>query len=187
MNQFQIISGYTINTPYEKEVKNLKRSLENFGFSSEHIVGFESLGTWEKNCQQKALIIKSKLRELAVPVVWLDADAILRKNPILFSQIEKDIAFCYSKIAGKYELLSGTIFLKPTELNFKILDEWINLNNLDPNQWDQRNLQKIIKSWNIDYYNLPLSYCKIDYIKCTEVIISQNQASRRFKKLLKTI
>jgi len=184
MNKFQIVSGYTKNTPYEKEVQNLKTSLDKFGFSCEHIVGFENLGTWEKNCQQKALILKSKLQELKTPIVWLDADAVLKKNPVLFYEIEKDIAFCYYRIAGKDELLSGTIFLKPSEISFKILDEWIKLNNQNPKEWDQRTLQKIIKNFKIDYYNLPPSYCKIDYIKCDEIVIGQNQSSRRFKSII---
>jgi|694.fasta_scaffold15908_8 hypothetical protein len=184
MNKFQIVSGYTKNTPYEKEVQNLKASLDKFGFSCEHVVGFENLGTWEKNCQQKALILKSKLQELKTPIVWLDADAVLKKNPVLFYEIEKDIAFCYYRIAGKDELLSGTIFLKPSEISFKILDEWIKLNNQNPKEWDQRTLQKIIKNFKIDYYNLPPSYCKIDYIKCDEIVIGQNQSSRRFKSII---
>jgi hypothetical protein len=184
MNKFQIVSGYTKNTPYEKEVQNLKASLDKFGFSCEHIVGFENLGTWEKNCQQKALILKSKLQQLKTPIVWLDADAVLKKNPVLFYEIEKDIAFCYYRIAGKDELLSGTIFLKPSEISFKILDEWIKLNNQNPKEWDQRTLQKIIKNFKIDYYNLPPSYCKIDYIKCDEIVIGQNQSSRRFKSII---
>lgn len=184
MNKFQIVSGYTKNTPYEKEVQNLKASLDKFGFSCEHIVGFENLGTWEKNCQQKALILKSKLQELKTPIVWLDADAVLKKNPVLFYEIEKDIAFCCYRIAGKDELLSGTIFLKPSEISFKILDEWIKLNNQNPKEWDQRTLQKIIKNFKIDYYNLPPSYCKIDYIKCDEIVIGQNQSSRRFKSII---
>jgi hypothetical protein len=103
---------------------------------------------------------------------------------MLFYEIEKHIAFCYYRIAGKDELLSGTIFLKPSEISFKILDEWIKLNNQNPKEWDQRTLQKIIKNFKIDYYNLPPSYCKIDYIKCDEIVIGQNQSSRRFKSII---
>lgn len=184
MNNFTIISGYTINTPYEKEVENLKRSLASLGLSTEHIIGFKNQGTWEKNCQYKAIIIKNKLLELNRPVVWLDADAVVKKNPELFFRIDKDIAFCFRKIVKSLELVSSTIFIKPTDLNFSIIDEWIKLNNLNPKEWDQKILQKIIEEKNIDYYNLPFSYCKIDYMKSDEIVIGQNQASRRFKSII---
>ena len=84
MNNFTIVSGFTLKTPYESEVQFLRESLKKFSLTDEHIVGYENQGTWRKNCQYKALIIKSKLEELNSPVVWLDADAVLLSYPKLF-------------------------------------------------------------------------------------------------------
>lgn len=177
---YKIVSGYTKNTPYEKEINNLRISLKQFGFTDEHLVPFENKGTWEKNCQYKAYIIKEKLKQLNTPVVWLDADAVLKKSPDIFCQINEDLGLCFYR----QELMSGTLFFKPTENNFKLLDEWIKLNNENPQKWDQKVLQQIVNNWKINYYKLPLSYCKIDYIKTNEIVIGQNQASRRFKKII---
>lgn len=181
MNDFIIVSGFTKNTPYEKEIENLRLSLNNFKLSTEHLVGFENLGTWEKNCQQKALIIKQKLIELNCPVVWLDADAVIVKFPEIFLSIRKDVGLCFYQ----GQLCSGTLFFKPTDGNFKILDEWINENELNPKQWDQKVLQRVVKKNKIDYHKLPVSYCKVDNFISKEIVIMQNQASRRFKNAVK--
>lgn len=180
--KLNFISAYTVNTPYEKEVENLKKSLIQFGFSTEHVVPIHNLGTWEKNCQQKATVIKDKLLELQEPVIWLDADAVVKKEPNLFYSIEEDLAFCINKKNGNF--LSGTIFMKPTKIIFNLLDHWIVNCHNNPEEWDQKILQKLIIEKKIKYYTLPYSYCKVDFFKSNENIISQNQASRRFKRII---
>jgi len=174
------ISAYTVNTPYEKEVENLKESLIKFGFSTEHIVPINDLGTWEKNCQQKATVIKNKLLELREPIVWLDADAVIKKPPTLFTEIEEDFGICVYR--GEY--LSGTVFLKPSKQIFDLLDEWIQECINNPKEWDQKILQKLILDKKINHFILPSSYCKVDFFKSDDNVISQNQASRRFKKII---
>jgi hypothetical protein len=65
--------------------------------------------------------------------------------------------------------------------------EWIQLNAKNINIWDQKNLTILMNKYKISYLNLPVSYCKIDFAKCSEkIIIGQNQASRRFKKTIDT-
>ena len=174
------VSAFTINTPYEQEVENLKKSLVQFGFSTEHIVPIQNLGTWAKNCQQKAKVIKGKLTELNEPIIWLDADAVINKEPELFSRIEKNLAIC----VYRNEYLSGTIFLKPTQQIHDLLDEWIIECEKNPTEWDQKILQRLILKNNIDHEVLPTSYCKVDFFKADDLVISQNQASRRFKKII---
>lgn len=178
--KLNFVSAYTINTPYEKEAQNLKESLIKFGFSTEHVVPINNLGTWEKNCQQKATVIKNKLLELQEPIIWLDADAVLNKDPKLFFNIEKDLAIC----VYRNEYLSGTIFLKPTEKIYGLLDEWIVECKKNPKEWDQKILQRLILKNNVEHEILPTSYCKVDFFKSDDNVISQNQASRRFKKII---
>jgi hypothetical protein len=178
--KINFVSAYTINTPYEQEVENLKKSLIKFEFSIEHIIPINNLGTWEKNCQQKATVIKNKLTELNEPIVWLDADAVINKYPELFGRIQKDLAIC----VYKNEYLSGTIFLKPSKQIFDLLDEWIQECINNPKEWDQKILQKLILDKKINHFILPPSYCKVDFFESDDNIISQNQASRRFKKII---
>jgi len=178
--KLNFVSAYTINTPYEKEVENLKESLIKFGHSTKHIVSIDNLGTWEKNCQQKAIVIKNKLLELREPIIWLDADAVIEKPPTLFNEIQEDLGICVYR--GEY--LSGTIFLKPSKQIFDLLDEWIKECANNPKEWDQKILQKLILDKKINHFILPSSYCKVDFFKSDDNVISQNQASRRFKKII---
>lgn len=178
---FKIISGYTKDTPYEQEITNLVESLRKYNITNYEIVEYDSFGNWSQNCQYKAYIIQDQLRKNNTPVVWLDADAVLYDYPILFETIDKDIAFCdyYGGVA------SGTLYIKPTIQMINLFDEWIHLNAQNINIWDQKNLTILINKYKISYVNLPVSYCKIDFANCSEkIIISQNQASRRFKKTI---
>jgi hypothetical protein len=177
MNKFTIVSGFTLKTPYETEVQLLKESLKKFSLNDEHIVGYENQGTWRKNCQYKALIIKSKLEELNSPVVWLDADAVLLSYPKLFEEIEEDIAL------AKYgEVMSGTLYFKPTRNVFSLLDEWIDENFKNPLTLDQSVLDRVLKRNDIKIKRLPFAYC--DFIGLKNCVIAQNQASRRFRQLI---
>jgi|Laugresu1bdmlbsd_1035121.scaffolds.fasta_scaffold04034_6 hypothetical protein len=180
MRNYEILSGYTLNTPYENEIKFLIESLKKFNFSCDHIVPYKNQGTWEKNCQYKAIIIKEKLKELKKPVVWLDADAVIVKNPILFENIKEDMASC-QWYGG---LISGTLYFKNNEKINEVINEWIELNEQNPKEWDQKTLTRVAKNKEISIKILPLSYCKIDYFKTKNAFIMQNQASRRFKRII---
>lgn len=178
---FRIISGYTRNTPYEQEVKYLIDSIKQYGITNYDIIGYNSFDNWSQNCQYKAYIIQDQLKKYNIPIVWLDADAVLYDYPILFEKIDQDIAFCdyYGGVA------SGTLYIKPTKQMIDLCSEWIRLNAQNVNVWDQKNLTILINQYKIPYYKLPVSYCKIDFAKCSDkIIIGQNQASRRFKKLI---
>lgn len=185
-NKFTIISAYTKNTSYEKEVINLKDSLLKCDVNNYEIIAFDSFGSWSRNCQYKAVLIKESLKKYDHPIVWLDADAVLCKYPSLFHDIDKDIAYC--KLYG--QVASGTLFFKPTELVFKIMDDWIKLNNINHNRFDQSCLFEVINKNNYKRmcYFLPIEYCKIFDLgpKCEDPTIIHNQASRRFKKEINT-
>ena len=182
MSNFTIISGFTINTPYENEVQFLKESLKKFSLNDQHIVSYETLGTWRKNCQHKALIIKKKLEELKSPVVWLDADAEIIKYPTLFENIEEDMAIAYY---GK-GVMSGTIYFKPTESVFSLLNDWIDENSKNPLVMDQSVLDKVLSRNSIKIKKLPFTYCDFRNLKgiLKGTVIAQNQASRRFRSFI---
>jgi hypothetical protein len=179
MRNYEIISGYTIGTPYEQEIQYLIESMKKFNFSCDHIVPYNNQGTWEKNCQYKAIIIKEKLKELNKPVLWLDADAVILKDPVIFEKIKEDIACAFW-----YGVVSSTLYIKNNDNTKIVIDEWITLNEKKPKEWDQRTLTEVLKDKTISIKKLSHSYCKIDYFKANDPFIIQNQASRRFKGLI---
>jgi hypothetical protein len=177
-----IISCYTENTPYEKEVQNLIKSVNLLGLKS-HIQPVSSLGSWEKNCQHKARYILETMEQFDQNIVWVDADAVIKKEPVLFDQLQADVAYYYME--HRKEVLSGTLFLRNNEKARQLLQSWIKINDTNT-LWDQKNLQQALDSHlTLEKEILPETYCKIfdnKHQKLKDPVIVHYQASRRFKR-----
>lgn len=182
---FTIVSFYTKHTPYEKEVKNLVTSLEKAGVKY-YVEGVESFGSWEKNCQYKAEFILKALNNFNTNIVWIDADAVVMRYPLLFDELDCDIAYHY--LSHRNELLSGTLFVKNNDKMRVVSSEWIKL-NASNREWDQKNLQKVVEADStIDRFILPAAYCKIydnHRQQVTDPVVMHYQASRRFKRSIR--
>jgi len=170
-----VISYYTKDTGYEKEIQGLIDSLRRFNLERD-IQGIDDLGGWQKNTHYKARFIKAMLEKHKRPVLWLDSDAIIRRYPFLFNDLDADMA-CYFK-SGQ-ELLTGTIYFSNSEKALGLINRWIRINNARPQIWEQRNLQGIIKDWDGKIKELPPAYCKIfDTMSVDKPVIEHFQASR---------
>lgn len=199
---YEIISFYTVNTPYEREAEKMKESLEKLGLSTEHIQPRKNLKNWHKNCCMKPYFIDEKLRELNKPVVWIDCDARVVKNPVLFEELidsDYDISVHFHK---DKELLSGTLFLRPTDKIFKLLYYWKFLLKEDmesglgtPPVWnglEQSALQYLLtskyKTFRVKGFKLPKEYIYVSdlgwWSDVKDPIIVHGQASRRYKQSL---
>ncbi len=146
------------------------------------IKGIESKGEWVKNASMKPEIIKEMmLKHKDRDILYLDVDAIVRQYPILFDSFSGDIGVHYK---NERELLSGTIFLKNISKVRLVIDEWANLQQRNPMQWDQKILQLVLdKQKNLNIINIPATYTQIfDTMKDVgEPVIEHFQASRRLK------
>jgi len=161
---YKAISMYTINTPYEQEVKYLEESLNNFNIEH-HSYPIQSTGIWSKNTQEKAKVLLQSMDDFPkYNIVWLDADAIVVQNPILFETLTCDFAAVMRPHRDKvrHRLLSGTMFMKNNDKMKDIINKWIALNGTNK-LWDQENLWNIIEQnrSNIKIENLPEEYTKI--------------------------
>jgi len=202
------VTAYTIDTPYEQEVKGLISGLEEHGVEYS-LVGYKSVGDWRKNCQNKQKFIIDTLRKGNRPVVWLDADARLRAYPKLFDNYPCDVGL-YKRLhtskqkaqlnGSQYHWESGTMYYKPTGDVFEFLECQMKLFEMfDAGQfsiWPET-------AWFIDHFNsgvfnngdirfvvgeLPVTY---SYIQDTthpdetpfkdDAVIIHTQASRRWK------
>lgn len=190
-----IISFYTPNTGYEKEVEGLTLSCKKFDleYSIDPIPNF---GTWEKNCCFKPKYILKKLTDLKRPVLWLDADAVIAKKPILFETLDADIALRITdELPNDHpsKMISGTVFVNHTPAAFKILKEWDNetetLFKKDPHLWDQVSLKNVLLRTSSKVYPLDQRYYQVynkieDEKTLNEAIILHFQASRTLKKTI---
>ena len=181
---FTVVSFYTEQTPYEREVANLIASLDKLGIRY-RVRGVKSQGSWEKNCQYKAEYIMDALTSMDTDIVWVDADAVVVKYPLLFDDLACDIAYHY--LENRRELLSGTLFFRNNDNARSLVDKWIKVNRTN-SRWDQKNLQEVVEAdAEIRKLILPAEYCKIYDNKLqavTDPVITHYQASRRFKKLI---
>lgn len=182
MNNFIVISYYTKDTGYEEEAKNLQASLEDFKIPYD-IVGIDNLGDWDKNTRYKAEFIYGMLQKYE-RVVFLDADAEVKKYPEIFDELDCDIAV---HIREGRELLSGTIFAQKTEKTLTLLKFWIAKNRSTAfSISEQRNLAHLLRGNEVPglkWVELPASYCQIfdSMAHNGEPVIQHNQASRRLK------
>lgn len=188
---YKVVAYYTKNTIYEKKVVTLQSSLDKFHIPY-HIEAINNLGDWYKNTSYKPTFLKGML--LKYPnedIVYVDVDAEFLSYPSLFEEYSKDpnvnIAVhnfdrsVYGKQGiGKFEVLSGTIFLKNNSKTLEIVKEWEQQCINNPRIWDQRSLEKVLKG---QFTNLPMQYCKIfDKGNCDNPVIIHYQVSREIRK-----
>lgn len=182
-----IVGFYTRNTFYEQEAQRLLKSINKFNLKTELKV-IDDQGTWLKNTGLKASILLDLRKEIQGPLLYVDVDAYLHKNPWIFlSEMDCDIA-CHITEAG--ELLSGTIFMADNSAVVTLLQNWANLCTKFPETWDQKLLHKAIgDSADINFRELAQAFCYIFDSKTKlqeqEIIIEHLQASREIKKVRK--
>ena len=182
---YLITSFFTENTPYVEEARALTESIKRLNLRA-HIQAIPNLGSWEKNCQYKARFLLEMLTRFPeTNLVWVDADAVFNRQPILFESLDCDLA--YHLLEKDNELLSGTLFIKNNEKIKKLLEDWVAL-NASNHEWDQRNLQASLeKNPTLNCAILPAGYCKIfdsDEQLTDDPVIVHYQASRRFKDVI---
>jgi hypothetical protein len=173
----KFISYYTPN--YEQQANRLRESLNGLGLPYT-IEAISTLGSWDKNTHYKPEFILKHLIGCDA-VIWTDADSIVRENPILFDELNCDVAF--HRFKGK-ELLSGTVYFKNTVATVALLLSWIEINREKPNVFDQKNLDTAISlTSDLTIAELPPEYCFIydlsrEYYGGRKPVIEHFQASR---------
>lgn len=167
---------------YLSIAERLIESLDSFGLDYETEV-YEDQGSWVANCLYKAEFIQ-KMHQKYGRIVWVDADAVVKKDPALFKTLTCDVAF--HKFKSK-ELLSGTLFFNDTEPAEQLISYWVSKNKEKPNEWDQKNLQEAISHFqDLEITILPPEYCFIfdlskNHYGNLDAVIEHHQASRRFR------
>jgi hypothetical protein len=175
------VGYFTIGTGYQSEAVECMKTLDGFGLEHE-FVGVYSAGSWVRNCAKKPEVIRDlQLKHDGRPLVYLDADARVRRKPIAFELIPPDVDFgCHYRHG--LELLSGTLYIGVTTAARNIVRQWCNACKLAPDVWDQRHLQTVLDGGGKDYriWKMPSEYVRIfDDPKMGQPVIEHMQASRR--------
>ena len=179
---------YTKNTPYEREARKLKKTCAKFDIPYD-IVGIEAKSSWEENCSQKPRIIREAMdRHPDLNIVYLDSDARIMQDPVLFDDFPADLGVHY--LNGQ-ELLSGTIYLGNNRRTYNLVCLWDEIQKQAGGTWDQVVLQDTIRvfgaSFGIKLRTLPGTYCQIHDIMAHagKPVIKHTQASRVLKEVVR--
>jgi len=182
-----IVSFYTKGTGYEEQVKQLKITLKRFNLEND-VVGISDRGSWHKNTYYKPLFIRRMMnKHRGRSIVYIDADAKIRMNPVLFNNFNYDFA-CHFH-AQRKELLSGTLYFGNTKGARSLVKKWIEEDKLHPNtNMPQKNLRAVFdrEKKNIKWKALPVGYCMIYDSRSryrVNPIIEHFQLSRQYKGL----
>ena len=180
-----IVSFYTKKTGYEIQVEELKTTLKRFNLEND-VVGIADRGSWHKNTYYKPYFIRQMMnKHRGRSIVYVDADAKIRMNPVLFNNLNCDFA-CHFHHPRK-ELLSGTLYFGNTKGSRYLIKKWIEEDKLHPEtNMPQKNLRAVFdrEKSKIKWKALPVEYCMIyDSRSRYEVnpIIEHFQLSRRYK------
>lgn len=143
--------------------------------------------SWCETCALKGPFCLWAFEELKRPIIWIDADAEVRQNPIRIMESNDDFAI-YARLgglvrrqAGREEIKlpanwpgdekprwfdSGTVMFNDTPAAHELLKRWAVLCLENPHLYDQWTLQqawadtKMVTELRTDW--LPHGYCKID-------------------------
>jgi len=187
-----IVSHYTRNTGYEREVLKLSASLARWGLASD-ITVIDSLGSWRANSNYCSVIVQQALaRYPGRDVLRVDADAVFQRYPDLFrhEDFTADVAAHVHDFRWHpRELLGGTLFFRNTPAVRVIVDSWVVMcMKLRPQERNGDLLQELLHAFKnqITFAELPAAYCKIfDLMReVPDPVIEHFQASRRFKRLV---
>jgi hypothetical protein len=176
-----IVSYWTRGTAYEAEAREMEETARTCGFATD-VRGVPNLGDWTLNCGMKPAYIRDRMQDHpGRPIVWLDADARIRRYPQLFNELAVDFAAHWRHGA---ELLSGTLWFNATPRARALVEAWCEAQLREPGKWDQVVLQNVITSSvpGLVIQHLPSEYTCIFDGDMGEPVIEHMQASRRLAK-----
>lgn len=177
------ISFATACTEYEKIIERLVDSFDKFNLEH-HTELVEHRGSWQANSAYRSTWIREQLENFERPVVWVDADAVVRQFPEDFWKTGYDLmAFFHpnGRIAG------GTTYWAPSETCYNLLREWERRVSIPFDQWPEEH-QRLTEMHLLDAFNctqglrvnrLSVAYCKIfDREPDVQPVIEHFQATR---------
>jgi hypothetical protein len=182
-----LVISFATRGPYEQHLPRLAVSLEKFGLPAAIEVIEPRPGGWAGNCSYKSAFIRDRLVKYNRPVLWLDADAEVVAPPVLLMGPTQFDFACY--LHRENQVLSGTLFLKPTGAVLALMERWVHECEQQPTQWDQKMLTKayLESSFRPITCWLPPAYCHVYDRRLPpeqSSVILHHQASRALKRIV---
>lgn len=199
MNKPIIVSYYTANYTKERDifVKSIRENAPDFEFQIDKM---RSRGRWIDNVYHRPIFILEMINKYKRDVIWVDIDAEFIKSPELFIDFKYDFGAYFHfwperrpEVPGGFkEVMGGTLYFKNSPESKKLLNMWINLNEVLPKQPRsqlvlQRALTKALLTGGlgISLCHLPPEYTYIPGLMphVTDPVIKHDNASVRYRNL----
>jgi hypothetical protein len=187
--RFVTCAFYTAN--YLGRVLRLKDSLNRFGLNH-HLKLVPRRLTWEATTRLKAAFVAECLERFPDhDVLYLDADAIIRKPPIFLNTINSDVGLLFTPVMrdGKrlLSIAAGTLYVRNTQGGRHFTNIWrMNEPKVAPLGLDEDMVYCAFNELEgVSFTALPRSYSKIFDSPGPDPVIEHFQASRKQLKLSK--
>jgi hypothetical protein len=198
---FIVVSYCTEGNGYREEAEGrLLPSLQRFGLPHK-LYSRPSLGSWRDNLFHKPAVIAEALEEYpGQTIVWLDTDAQLVDDPVLFREPPADFSLHFRTTPTGRKPAPNTIVVRNNAASRQVLALWIaacDEARLDPDNRralpthrrdglvDDAALLQLVLDSAPDFVaigELPLEYSSIfDNIQVERPVVLQHQASRRLR------
>ena len=199
-----VVSSYTKGTPYKSEADRLQETLEKHEVPY-CITALEDLGSWRENCRATNHVIMDGFARFPdKDIVWLDADARVRKYPVLFDNYMYDIGLYFPEWppgSGKMQCRTGTMYLKNTERVRRFFGDYtLWRDEGEANFEAEKDFGSLVKQSGLNFDpSFPGEYCMIFHnwldnvdhslfteegiepgFKLEDVVILQNMSMKRY-------
>ncbi len=173
-NKLMFISFYSKDTIYEQLAKErLLPSLKKFNLDYK-FYEIKNRGSWHQNtCQKPKIILEAMYEFKDKNIVWIDADAEIKKYPSLLYIISNDYNMGVHYLSwedhygrtsdkGRFELVDGTIYIYNNEKMREFIEKW-KQNSTDKETNHQKILARMLEERkDIKVYDFGREYCYIN-------------------------
>lgn len=146
---------------YESVALRLRDSLETLDLPH-RIDGIPDQGGWAPNVRYRTSFLRQMLDlHPGRPIVWIDADALVRKRPELFWHLDADLAACRWEWPDRPldEILAGTVYLANNDRSRAFLDVWESSRAETGSEMDEPALKLAIERMpDLRFVSLPVEY-----------------------------
>ena len=148
---FTIISYHTPDPYYSKMGRKLRGQLESCGL--DHLIAeVDASDGWCANCLKKPLFCFNQLLELDRPLLWLDVDSNLWRDPTAVIErcvADYDVAVAAIEEESKVSIQSAAVFINATPGGLKFVKQWVDST-------------RALKLTSTDHYHLDLTWKDFD-------------------------